>query len=316
MKNYGIRNFKYANVDTFTSDIGIKLRRGINPVLRPILKAATNGKVIIENYPELEDGKPYIFASTHNFVEDSIANLGSIDRNAYLLFGTSDQLEVNKDMYFAWLNGFIYVDRKDDSNRKDALNKMERLLESGTSVLIFPEGGFNNTENLLSQKLFASPYILAKRTGVKVVPVAPFNEFGSKNIYMNYGKPIDFSNVKSKDEGKRILRDELATLLWENMERNAPRVKRNELGVDPRLDYMEERRQAYLKTKWTKDVFDEELTRYYDKDDKELMSIMDDIDKIDVNEKNAGIIAPVLVRKRENEKYDFKEYMHKNWNKR
>lgn len=86
MKNYGIRNFKYANVDTFTSDIGIKLRRGINPVLRPILKAATNGKVIIENYPELEDGKPYIFASTHNFVEDSIANLGSIDRNAVFAF--------------------------------------------------------------------------------------------------------------------------------------------------------------------------------------------------------------------------------------
>lgn len=315
MKNYGIRNFQYANVENFTSDIGIKLRRGINPVVRPILKLAADGNIIIDNYPKLEKGKPYIFASTHNFVEDSIANLASIDRNAYLLFGTSDQLEVNKDMYFAWLNGFIYVNRKDNDNRGDSLKKMERVINSGSSVLIFPEGGFNNTENLLCQKLFQGAYKVAKATGVEVVPIAPFNEYGKKEIYMKFGNPIDLASY-SEEDARIVLRDELSTLLWYNMEEHAPRVKRSDLGEDPRLDYMEERKKVYQKTNWTKDVFDEEITRYYDVKDKELMSIMDDIDSIDVNEKNAGIIAPVLVRKRENEKYDFKEYMHKNWNKK
>lgn len=316
MKNYGILKFENADVESFTSDTGLKLRRAINPVLRPILRAATDGKVIVEDYPKLEKGEPYIFVSTHNFVEDSIANLGTIDRNAYLLFGTSDQLKVNKDMYAAWLNGFIYVDRKDNASRKDALNKMERVLESGSSVLIFPEGGFNNTENLLCQKLFSSPYILAKRTGAKVVPIAPFNEYGKKEIYMAYGEPIDCSKFKNKEEARVAIRNELATALWYNMEKHAPHVKRSDLGCDPRMDYMEERKKVYQVTKWTKDVFDEELTRYFDAADKELISIMEDIDKIEVNEKNAGIIAPVLVRKRENEKYDFKDYMHKNWNKR
>jgi len=178
--------FKNATVDNFTSDIGMGLRKKINPVLRRLLKIVTKGELIVDNYPKLEEDVPYIFVSTHNFVEDTIANLSTIDRNAYLLFGTTDQLEVNPEMYAAWLNGFIYVDRENPQNRKDALLKMQRVLENGNSVLIFAEGGFNNTENLLCQKLFASPYILSKVTGAKVVPIAPFNEFGSDKIYMNY----------------------------------------------------------------------------------------------------------------------------------
>lgn len=331
MKNYGIRNFKYANVENFTSNTGIKLRRAINPALRPILKLATDGKICLtkklsleenkENkeekyYPDLEKGKPYIFVSTHNFVEDSIANLATIDRNVYLLFGTSDQLEVNKDMYFAWLNGFVYVDREDEKNRKEALQKLERLLNAGTSVLIFPEGGFNNTENLLCQKLFSSPYILAKKTNCQVVPIAPYNEFGKKEIYMKFADPIDLKQFPSKEEANLYLRDILSTLLYENLLENAPHIKRSSLGKDPKMDYMIERAKEYQKTKWTKDVFDEELTRYLDKDDKELISLKESIDKIEITEKNAHILGPTLVRIKEEEKYNFNKFMHNNWNKK
>ena len=265
--------------------------------------------------PKLEKDIPYIFVSTHNFVEDSIATLATLDRNAYLLFGTTNQLENNPTMYGGWANGFIYVDRYDDVSRKEAIPKMERIINSGSSVLIFVEGGFNNTENLLCQKIFASPYKLAKLTKKKVVPIAPFYEFGSENIYMNVGDPIDLSEYNNKEEALKTLRDTLGTLVFENIEKHSTPINRSELGKDPRMDFMEERRQEYLKTKWTCDVWDEELTRYLDKEDKEYLSVQESMDNIVITKDNASIMGPVLVKRKEDKKYDFKNYMKKNWNK-
>lgn len=315
MKNYGILKFKDVNVDNFTSDTGIKIRQKINPVLRSAFKIATKGNVIVENYPKLDDKIPYIFVSTHNFVEDTIANLSVIDRNAYLLFGTSDQLEVNPEMYAAWANGFIYVDRQNNENRKESLLKMKRVLNNGSSVLIFAEGGFNNTENLLCQKLFSSPYILAMQTGAKVVPIAPFHEQGSKDIFINVGEPLDLSTYNDKKEALIVLRDTLSTLLYENLYNHASRVKRKDMSEDPRMDYMEERRREYLNTRWTKDVFDEELTQYFDDKDKEFIAINSDLSNLELNLNNAFLAKDVLKRVKE-KKYDFKNYMHENWNKK
>lgn len=315
MKNYGILNFSDVRVDNFTSDIGLDIRKKINPLFRRLLRLAVKGDLIIDRYPKLEKNKPYIFASLHRFVEDTIANLATIDRNAYLLFGTTDQLEVNKEMYAAWLNGFIYVNRLDPKSRKESILKMTRVLNNGNSVLIFPEGGFNNTENLLCQKLFASPYILSKETGAQVVPIAPFYEFGTEKIYMNVGEPLDLTIFREKKEALGILRDVLSTLMFENIEKHATPIKRGELGKDPRMDFMKERCQEYLKTVWTRDVWEEELTRYLDSDDLEMLSVLESMDKIIITKDNAKIMAPILERIQENQKYNFKKYMHKNWNK-
>lgn len=316
MKNYGIIKFKDANLKNFTSDVGMDIRKFIDPGLRKILQKATKGEIIIDNYPNLEKKQPYIFVSLHNFVEDTIANLATIDRNAYLLFGTTDQLEVNKQMYAAWLNGFIYVDRENQQNRKDAILKMERVLLNGNSVLIFPEGGFNNTENLFCQKLFKSPYILSKKTGIKVVPIAPLYEFGSDKIYMNVGEPMDLSLYDNSEEALLDLRDTLSTLLYESIEKHTSPLVRKELGNDPRLAFMEQRRQEYLKNKWSRDVWDEELTRYYDSKEREYNAIQESMDNIKITSDNAYVMGPVLVRREEEKKYDFKTYMHDNWEKK
>ena len=78
---------------------------------------------------------------------------------------------------------------------------------------------------------------------------------------------------------------------------------------------MEQRRQEYLKTKWTKDVWDEELTRYLDADDKEYIDVLNSLDRIKITKENANILGPILVKKYESKMYDFKSYMHDNWNK-
>ena len=119
MKNYGLQKVKISTVDNFTSEIGIKLRRTINKPLRKALKLATKRNIIVDYYPTLEKNKPYIFASTHSFDEDIIAGLSTIDRNAYVLIGTTDQIDYNPQMYAAYINGMIYVDRLNEKSRKD-----------------------------------------------------------------------------------------------------------------------------------------------------------------------------------------------------
>lgn len=315
MKNYKLVDLLDANVDNFTSDRGIRIRQKIAKPLKKVLKVATPEKIVVDRYPKLEENQPYIFVSTHGFSNDIIACLATIDRSAYLLMGSTDQIENNKLMYAGWLNGFIYVDRTDAVSRKDAVPKMERVIKNGSSVLLFPEGGHNNTENSLCNKLFAGPYILAQRTGAKVVPMAPFYEFGSDTVYMNVGDPIDLASYDDKKEALSDLRDTLATMVYDNIEKHATPYVRPDTYEDIHLAFMEQRRQEYLKNPWTRDVWDEELTRYLDKDDREYNSVLESVDKIETNASNARILGPVLVKRMEQKKYDFKDYMHKNWNK-
>ena len=78
---------------------------------------------------------------------------------------------------------------------------------------------------------------------------------------------------------------------------------------------MEERKNEYLNTKWTKDVWEEELTQYHDAYEKEMISINKDLANLEITSENA-FIAKDIIKRAEEKKYDFKEYMHENWQKK
>ena len=295
MKNYGLLKYKYANLDNFTSDIGISLRKIINRPMRLILKLATNGKIIVESYPKLDKEKTYIFAATHSFVEEVSAILSTIDRSAYSLIGTTEQLEHNPKVYANWLTGMIYVDRENEKSRKESLLKMQYILQKGSSLLMFVEGGWHNTENLLVQKPFSGVSNLSQTNKIEVVPISTFNEYGSKQIYIRVGEPLKLYDFDKK-EALILLRDALATGIYNQIEAYSTPIKRAELSKNARLEFMEERRLEYMKTKWTKDVWKS-------------------MDNIKITKDNADIMGPILVKRLEDKKYDFKEYMHNNWNK-
>lgn len=314
MKNIGLQSLKVSNPEDFTTPLGMKIRRIINKPLRAVLKKAAKKNIIVDSYPELDSDAPYIFASTHYFNEDIITALATIDRNAYALIGTTNQIDNNPLMYAAWVNGMIYVNRLDKKSRKDAVLKMERVLNNGTSVLMFPEGGWNNTENLLCQTLFAGPYTLAKKTGAKVVPIATFCDKGSNDIHIKVGEPLDLAKM-TKKEALTTLRDSMATMMYNSIEEYSEPIIRSEIKEDHHLQHMEERKKEYLKAPWTEDIWDEELTVYKSKDITTPQEVRESLDAVNITPDNAGIMAPVLVKRLEDEKYNFKDYMKRNWNK-
>ncbi len=299
--------------ETFATSMGFQLRRFIKPALRPILRLASGRRIHVESYPKLEKGVPYIFVSTHSFVDDIITNYAVVDRSAYTLIGTPDQVEHNPLMYAAWLCGMVFVNKIDPQSRKDAVEKMARVLENNTSVIIYAEGAWNNTENLLVQPLFASPWILAQRTGCKIVPIAMYQEYKQKDIWYRAGDPINLAGME-KREALGKLRDSMATLLYDLMADHATVQKRAALGKEPRLDYIDERMREYLCTKWTRDDWAMEVTIYRDK----LLppppeEVRASLDHVKITKQNAAILAPTLARREEDKKYNLVSYMQRNW---
>jgi len=342
MKNTGLGRLENTTVDNFTSDAGIKIRKEINPIWRKLLIPFTSRKVILEQYPELNDDEQYIFVCNHSFDEDVISLLSKIDRNVYILNGSTDQTEHSVKFYAVWANGMIYVNRKNEESRSSAIDKMDRILKAGSSVMLFGEGGYNNSENQIIQNLFHSPYILAKKNNVKVVPMISFNEFGSDKIYIRAGEPIDLTQYE-KYEAANILRENMASITYEILLDHTNIIKRKELYehlielikkererlnkkitrekerkiVSPSINefknvrecYMEMRRLVYECQEWYNNVWSEEATVYHGHGVTTPQQAIEYVDNVKVTAENANVLGPVLVKRKEDQRYNLIKYL-------
>lgn len=315
-RNPFIRSAYKSNAENFTSKFGIRARRLINRPFRALLRLVTCGKVVLEKYPKLPKDEVYIFAAAHSFTDDVIAALTHIDRSMYVLNGSKHQIEYNPGMLALALYGHAYVDRSNKESRKESVKKLERILNSGSSVYLYPEGSWNNSENLIILPLFAGPWVLAQSTGCKVVPVAAFNETGTRKIYIRVGDPIDIAGT-DKDYGLRLLRDAIATEMYMMMEKHSTKLRRKEMIIeDARLQFLEERKHVYIDGAiWCEDVWDEEITMYKDKRYPIPSDVRETYKKIKLTARNAKWLVPILKQIEEDEKYDFKRYMHQNWDR-
>jgi hypothetical protein len=208
----------------------------------------------------------------------------------------------------------IYVDRYSKASRQESVKKMLKILNSGSSVLLYAEGGYCNSENLLVNPLFPGCYTMSKETNTPVVPIANFSEYGSDEIFIKVGEPLDLFNM-GKADALRTLRDSMATMMFDLIQKHSTPIHREELSDNCRTDFMKERMLEYLSVKWSKDVWDEELTIYKDKQTPSPKDIRESFSKVILTEKNLEIFAPIMREYLDDIKYDFKRYINENWNK-
>lgn len=233
MKNILISNLHKKDVNNFTSDIGLWLRRKIDKPFKKLCNIFTNANIIkeqndttlsdeeyycslqskrmpsnlyplskkknannivVERYPCLEKDESYIFVGNHTCPEDIEIMLNIIDRNAYLILGSIESLKYNPEMYLSWLNGMIVFDILDKKSRKDLLSKMERVLQNN-SILIFPEGSHNYHPSKIINNLFDGSVRLALETGKKIVPIVLVRDDRQRVYYIDVGNPIDVCSL-------------------------------------------------------------------------------------------------------------------------
>ena len=115
MKNIFLAGFEKKNIDNFTSDFGLKIRKNLHKpfsfLYRMILKFIYKKNVIVEKKVRLDKKKTYIFASNHSFFFDGASIIASNDRNCYALFGATEQLYFDLHTFFIWMTGLTTVKR-------------------------------------------------------------------------------------------------------------------------------------------------------------------------------------------------------------
>ncbi len=279
MKTIGLARLENIDVNKFTNSAKMKIRRMIFPLTKLIIKAntkmTTKREVVVDRLPILPNDEQLIFASPHYYAEDVESALGTLPKNAWVQIDSKNQIENNCKMYGAWLNGMIYVDRKDDESRKKAFDKLRYILNNGSSVLIYPEGGWNNKENEICMNIFEDTYYLSSECDKKVIPMASIRSEKDDKIHVIYGEPLDLSEFKAKEwdsnylkEIKKttacsIIRDSMASLKYELIEKYNEPLKRSELREDIHEYYNNVRLNEYMRIKWNnEETLKNELIEY------------------------------------------------------
>jgi 1-acyl-sn-glycerol-3-phosphate acyltransferase len=217
---------------SIVSTIGIKDKEGIyNSIERKFTQISFRLLGInfdvkgLENIPENE---PVIFVSNHQSLIDIKLSIAAIPRNFSF---------ISKDILFKIpllgkymrTSGHIGIRRSDERNAYGTLSEVIKKLDSGKSIIFFPEGTRSENGELGKFKRGISMVIL--KSGRKVVPTAimgsrgflPKSSFlsnpGHRDICFRFGKPLEFPKVEREDRELSMdvvarVRSEVSKLLY------------------------------------------------------------------------------------------------------
>lgn len=159
-----------------------------------------------ENIPE--DGA-IIFAGNHRHAFDPIVVMSNTKRIVHYMA---------KESLFKGIHGFIFkqiglIKVYRSKNNPEAVSSAIEVLKQGGTIGIFPEGTRNRTsEDLLKFKHGAVS--IAKQSNSKIIPFAIKGEYKifGKNLTIEFGKPVDVSNMEVT-EANDYIRSEVLNLL-------------------------------------------------------------------------------------------------------
>lgn len=190
--NYLLKN----DSNEVLSKSGIKLRKIISPLFRKIMMLFTSGKLEVIRKSDIPKDKKIIYAGTHGFHDDIIFSMKTINKHVYLLYGSLLDFFKSFHGLGLWVNGVILVDRKDKKSRKSSIEKMQKALEYGADIVMFPEGTWNKNESMPVQKLYPGIYEVAEKSGALVVPIA--TTLYDDKCYSIQGDAYDITNIDDK----------------------------------------------------------------------------------------------------------------------
>lgn len=274
---------------------GIELRKKIHGILLELIKierklSGENLKVI---YDERTDTKrPIIYACSHIGGNDVQRAFEAIEKHAYLFIGDLKGLYKDLTGLILYLNGAIML-QNDDLNGKltetqikedkhIAKGRAIELLSSGGNLLIYPEGAWNVTPNLLMMDIFGGTIDIASKTNAIIIPMA-IEQYG-KNFVANIGENIDFSQKNNMDhkEMRKYLRDAMATLKYDIFESVEPDKRCDILTTEEQFAQKIISRCPYNFT-----IDDVEKTRYHDKEKNSYEEVFEFQKKLIPSKENA-----------------------------
>jgi 1-acyl-sn-glycerol-3-phosphate acyltransferase len=122
--------------------------------------------------PKVAKKGTYVYTGNHNSFIDGITICLSIPHD----FRPLGKVELMKVPVFGWMYRYvvILVDRKSVESRLQSMKEMERHLKEGISILVFPEGTMNLSNQPL-QEFKNGAFTLAIDTQTPIVPMVMIN---------------------------------------------------------------------------------------------------------------------------------------------
>lgn len=222
-----------------------------------------------------------IYACTHisqNDLENIYEKLG---RGCWWFVGDPCVLYKDISGLLLYLNGSIFMETGDKDDRRIAYLRAVEVLKGGGSLMIYPEGARNVSENVPVWELFQGTAKMAMETNVKIVPIA-IEQF-EKRFVINFGNELFPKDFEDNTSLTQRLRDDLATLKWEIWEREG-------LFARDRLpdDYREQYIQTFAKRLAPWDTLESvERTRFHTKAEIEQKEVEAHPDKLIPCKENA-----------------------------
>ena len=266
------------------SKVGLHFRKAIYPLVRRLSGPLTEVEGILEKSEIMPTG-PKIFAVTHTYSREDIAwAISLVGEQSYLLTNAWRELLYTSDGWALWVSGIILVDRYDKENRRAAIEKARRVLELGGNVMIFPEAVWNMSENLLVRKLYLGVYRIAAMTGAPVIPISTMM-YGNK-FYVSIGKALNLSRL-DQCAALSELRDSLATMKWEIMEKYGFSTRKNLLNGQAPSDYWQDHIEEYIAKQKVYEREEESHAHFMDKNDIEQMQAFEHLSELIPSKGNA-----------------------------
>lgn len=186
-------------------------------LLVQLAKTKNQFRIEVENSYDPIPDKPIIFAANHTNCYDFPITATAVGRHVYVLVG--NQRLGFLDRFFFSLNGVIYADRLDKEDTRAVKGGIIGVLRKGHAVCWYPEGTWNMTPNLLMLPMKWGIIDVAGQADAQIIPVALVYDREEMICRVRFGAPMAGDALDDKRQAIDALRDTLASLRWELINR-------------------------------------------------------------------------------------------------
>ena len=225
-----------------------KFRQRIYPLLLRVTEVSMGYKLECINRPCPIPGKPIIFTSNHSGPQDTVMVMRSSGIHSYILSGTQKLLPV--DHLFFRINGTIWVDRQNKADMSAVKGALHKQLMHGNNIMWFPEGTWNLTPSLLMLPMRWGIIETARNAGAQILPMALDYDRDKKICRAKFAAPMADQALASNTEGITHLRDTMATLRWDLMQKSQLITHRSQVTPDQLEAEMQRPLQEYPTLDW------------------------------------------------------------------
>ncbi len=260
------------------SNFKMRIKDLLHPFFNRLLTFYIRRKIIVERDETVSSKQPIIYVVNHTCSLDIPIMARLTNMRPYFLLGTQ-QLGKLEKFYFQ-MTGSIFVDRKDKEDRANSKKAMIEYIKKGRSIVIFPEGTWNLTDNQMLLPTKWGIMDVAKSTGARVIPVILDYDLYEDAVIAKLGHSCQLCIDQDNMDLMYCMRDTMATMRWDLWERKGI-YKREDIDVQQERKKLEQNILDYPPLDW-----EYEQSCIY----KQNIDSDDYMEHLNINKKNAFLL--------------------------